>query len=221
MCWRFLFSQEATHVVAGSNNIKEPEVFHVYSSETNSWLRQGWSRQPDVVGRYILVNVYHGSIHTYDIQPGAPSSILYPPDFDHDIVAQVEGSFLFQAEEGSLFLLKAHRSKLSEEWGRDKNYDSKWEFFSRIPKATELENYFFNVFLCGDVILLLGRERHLFYSASYDMDPEDSDHTDSENNNLMLMLDMSTKTWTDVTEQSIEPACLSKFIVELRLDAVP
>jgi hypothetical protein len=210
---------------AGSHNIKEPEVFHVYSSEGNSWVRLGWNRQPNVVGLYILVNVYHGSIHTYDIEPGASSSILYPPDFDHDIVARVEGSFLFQGEEGSLFLLKSHGSKLKEDWGRHKKYDSKWELFCRIPKAAELENYFFNVFLSGDVILLVGKKRHLFYSAAYDVNPED--HRDSEqadsgtNNNLMLMLDLSTKIWTDVTEHSIEPACLSKFIVELRLDAVP
>lgn len=218
-------SRQYTIKFLGSHNIKEPEVFHIYSSESNSWVRLGWNRQPNVVGRYILVNVYHGSIHTYDIEPGASSSILYPPDFDHDIVARVEGSFLFQGEEGSLFLLKSHGGKLKEDWGRHKKYDSKWELFCRIPKAAELENYFFNVFLSGDVILLLGKKRHLFYSAAYDVNPED--HRDSEqadsgtNNSLMLMLDLSTKIWTDVTEHSIEPACLSKFIVELRLDAVP
>ena len=196
----------------------------MYTSETNSWMRLGWTRQPDAVGQYILVNVYHGSIHTYDIQPQASSSILYPPGFDNDVVAQVEGSFLFQAEEGSLFLLKTHERK-EDSKGRDqRHHDSKWEFFCHIPKTTELEDYFFNVFLCGDVILLLGKKKNLFYSASYDMDLEDhkdGEHTGSENDNLMLMLDIGTKTWTDVTEQSIEPACLSKFTVELRLDAVP
>jgi hypothetical protein len=196
----------------GSYDIKEPEVFHVYSSERNAWARQDWSRQPDMVERYILINVYLGSIHTYDIKPGATSTILYPPDFDHDMVAQVEGSFLFQAEQGCLFLLKTHESRLTG--GSDQ---TRWEHFSRIPKDAELHNYFFSVYLCGNSILLLGKKRKLFYDISHGFEDGDN-NTDPT---LMLMLDLSTKTWTDVTNHNIDPSCLSRYSTELRLDAIP
>jgi len=209
------FPEETVCVSAGSQNTKEPEVFHVYSSVTNSWVSLDWSRQPGMVGRYVLINFYLGSIHTYDIKPGASSSILCPPDFDLDIVAQVEGSFLFQAEHGCLFLLKTHEGKCTGERGQMS--ETKWEHFSHIPKAELLQNYFFSVFLCGDSVLLLGKKRKLFYDAAHEIG-DDLDHTD---NHLMLMLDMSTKTWTEVTYHNIEPNRLSRYIVELRLDAVP
>jgi len=168
-----------------------------------------------MVGCYILINVYLGSIHTYDIKPGASSRLLYPLDFDHDVVAQVEGSFLFQAEHGCLFVLKAHKSKFQVEG--DQKLETNWEHFSDIPKAAELKDYYFSVSLSGDAILLFGKRRKLYFDASHEMD-DDLDHT---NNNLMLMLDMSTKTWTDVTDHNIDPNDLSRLSVELRLDAVP
>lgn len=208
-------SKHYTIKFLGVQSIVEPELFHVYSSVTESWVRLDCSRQPEMVGHYILVNVYLGSIHTYDIKPGASSSTLCPPDFDLDIVAQVEGSFLFQAEHGCLFLLKTLEGKRSEE--RDQKLETKWEHFSHIPKAELLQNYYFSVFLCGDSILLLGENRKLFYDATHEIG-DDLGHT---GDNLMLMLDMSTKTWTEVTDHNIEPTCLSRYIVELRLDAVP
>lgn len=221
---------QSRHYTIKFLGFNEQEAFYIYSSEINSWEKISYSRQTDVMGRYFLIDVNHGIIHTCDIHPGTSSGILFPPDFQ-DSVAQLEISFFLQAEEGHVFLLKSYSSKDQGDrvWSQD--VGMKWEEFCRIPKADELEEYIFCVYLWRDVILLLGKKRELFYNEPFELDSEEHKLVDSGNaegfvadqvnDKLMLMLDLRTKIWTDVTDHSIEPGLLSRFIIELRLDAIP
>ena len=160
-----------------------------------------------------------GFVHTCDLWPGASSTVPLPPEFGENTIAQEQGFFPATAgdNQGRLFLLRMDAGRLWEL----QTGTLKWKEFCRVPRADDLEGYFFCVFACGNVILLLGERRDLFYGATYDEEGDELKIVDRDDNYLMLMCDMSTKQWSDVTDSRVEPGCLSRFIFELKFDATP
>lgn len=197
----------------------EPRHVHVYSSKSNTWSRCLGTPQGTDVGRYILVDCSRGFVHTCDLWPGASSTVPLPPEFGENTIAQEQGFFPATAgdNQGRLFLLRMDAGRLWEL----QTGTLKWKEFCRVPRADDLEGYFFCVFACGNVILLLGERRDLFYGATYDEEGDELKIVDRDDNYLMLMCDMSTKQWSDVTDSRVEPGCLSRFIFELKFDATP
>lgn len=97
----------------------------------------------------------------------------------------------------------------------------RWRELCHHPRPDQLRAYCWRVFACRNVLLVLGERKDLFKGASYNEEADELKLVDRTDTILMLMYDMCTKTWSDVTDSRLEPGCLSSFIFEPNFDCRP
>lgn len=170
-------------------------------------------------GRYISVDFMAGLIHTWDLHSGVLISSNLPEtlyNFHSSSAAQGPGFFPEGANNGRLLVvLDLVAGKLME-------FQANCEVLKEIcrhPRLDELQDYGWRVFACDRKILLLGVRRE---SAVEETDELSQCDVDLKDMVLMLVYDMSTKTWCNIAHRAGDaPLCKSSFVFEPKFDAIP
>ena len=170
-------------------------------------------------GRYISVDFMAGLIHTWDLHSGVLISSNLPEtlyNFHSSSAAQGPGFFPEGANNGRLLVvLDLVAGKLME----FQAHSEVLKDICRHPRLDELQDYAWHVFACDRKILLLGVRRE---SAVEETDELSQCGVNLQDMVLMLVYDMSTKTWCNIAHRAGDaPLCKSSFVFEPKFDAIP